>query len=153
MRGEESEAVSLSFAKKPGRICRLVRGCQQLPTGNKKVKLDCFILGAYAAIAGGFPYGGCDRPWDCFRCSSTPGAPDKDSINPTKTGAFGTNLLLISQNFVKALGTNRSGTDALGLPEDRLDPQFRMGVIRTQKKARSALRFATITVKRVLRIL
>jgi hypothetical protein len=153
MRGDESEAVSASFTKKPGRICRRVRCCQQLATGNKNVKLDCFILGAYAAIAGGFPYGGCDRPLDYFRSSSTPGVPDRDSINSTKNGVFGTNWLLISQNFVKAPGANRSGTDALGLPEDRLDPQFRMGVIRTQKKARSALRFATITVKRVLRIL
>jgi hypothetical protein len=63
MRGDESEAVSASFTKKPGRICRRVRCCQQLATGNKNVKLDCFILGAYAAIAGGFPYGGAIALW------------------------------------------------------------------------------------------
>lgn len=63
MRWDESEAVSASFTKKTGRICRRVRCCQQLATGNKNVKLDCFILGAYGSISGGFPYGGAIALW------------------------------------------------------------------------------------------
>lgn len=134
MRGDESEAVFVSLTKKPGRILQRLIGYQQLATGNKNVNLDCFILGAYVAIAGGFPYGGCDRAVDCFRCSSTPGPPGRDSINETKNRGFGTNLWLISKIFGQAPAVTHSRTEVLGRPGNRHHPQFPRGVIRTQKR-------------------
>lgn len=97
------------FLQVSGRVYRRLIGYQQLATGNKNVKLDCFILGAYS-----------DRGWISVwgvrsRCG----------------------LFLVQFKTRTAWGS--PGFPGTGASHPYSDPP---GLL---------LKFATITVKRVLR--